>query len=150
MIKFLFRKNRGAVRQIFTILALMVLVAVIMAILKPASYFTVKNAKSMIFQFPEYGILALGMMLCMISGGIDLSLVGIMNLSGMTAAYVLLALVPESSQSSDTKVTLALCLACVCALAVGALCGILNGMIISGIPFLHQNQKLFRESWQIV
>ena len=42
----------------------------------------------MIFQFPEYGILALGMMACMIAGGIDLSLVGIMNFTGVLAALI--------------------------------------------------------------
>ena len=74
--------------HILTIIALMLLVCIIMLILKPGSYFTVLNVRSMIFQFPEYGVLALGMMACMIAGGIDLSLVGIMNLSGVLAALI--------------------------------------------------------------
>ena len=48
--------------HILTIIALMLLVCIIMLILKPGSYFTVLNVRSMIFQFPEYGVLALGMM----------------------------------------------------------------------------------------
>ena len=68
--------------HILTIVGLMVLALILMAILQPGNYFTLKNAKSMIFQFPEYGILAFGMMVCMIAGGIDLSLVGIMNFTG--------------------------------------------------------------------
>ena len=46
--------------HILTIIALMLLVCIIMLILKPGSYFTVLNVRSMIFQFPEYGVLALG------------------------------------------------------------------------------------------
>lgn len=74
--------------HILTIVGLMVLALILMAILQPGNYFTLKNAKSMIFQFPEYGILAFGMMVCMIAGGIDLSLVGIMNFTGVLAAMI--------------------------------------------------------------
>ena len=72
--------------HIMTILALMALVLILMLILQPGNYFTLKNARSMIYQFPEYGILSFGMMVCMIAGGIDLSLVGIMNFTGVIAA----------------------------------------------------------------
>ena len=67
-----------------TIIGLMILVCIIMLLLRPEAYFTGLNLRSMIFQFPEYGILALGMMACMIAGGIDLSLVGIMNFTGVS------------------------------------------------------------------
>ncbi|HBL40575.1 MAG TPA: ABC transporter permease [Ruminococcaceae bacterium] len=124
------KQKNSVIRQILTILILMLLVIVAMAILSPDTYFTPKNAKSMIFQFPEFGILSFGMMLCMIGGGIDISLVGIMNLSGMTAALVMLALIPNESTASDGKLAFALLAACACAIAVGALCGIFNGLII--------------------
>jgi len=126
-----FLKNRDAAgRQIFTILALMVLLSVLMAVLCPNTYFTAKNAKSMIFQFPEYGILALGMMFCMIAGGIDLSLVGIMNLSGLAAAGVIIALIPEGGNATPARTAFALTAACGAAVATGALCGLINGLII--------------------
>jgi len=129
MMRFLKNRDRG-LSQVLIILALMILLAVLMAVLCPDTYFTAKNAKSMIFQFPEYGILALGMMFCMIAGGIDLSLVGIMNLCGLAAAGVLLALIPEGVDASPSRTALALTAACATAIATGALCGLFNGFII--------------------
>ena len=52
-----------------------------MLILEPGNYFTLKNMRSMIYQFPEYGILSLGMMACMIAGGIDLTVVAVADLA---------------------------------------------------------------------
>ena len=62
--------------HITVLLSMMAFVLLLMAVLKPGSYFTISNLRSMIFQFPEYGVLSFGMMICMIAGGIDLSLVG--------------------------------------------------------------------------
>lgn len=112
--------------HIMTIIGLMVLALLLMAILQPGSYFTLKNAKSMIFQFPEYGILAFGMMVCMIAGGIDLSLVGIMNFTGVLAALI----VTKMTEGGEGMEIPAILVAIVVALAVGAACGAFNGFII--------------------
>jgi simple sugar transport system permease protein len=124
--------------HIMTIIGLMVLVAIIMLILNPGSYFTGKNLISMIFQFPEYGILAFGMMACMIAGGIDLSLVGIMNLSGVLAALIVknLIIMDGNTVLNPGMVVPVILLACVVAVAVGAACGAFNGFIIGylGLP----------------
>ena len=112
-----------------TILVLMILVCVLMAFIIPDTYFTGRNLKSIAYQFPEYGILAFGMMLCMITGGIDLSMVGIMNLSGMVAALILKALIPVGTTSTG-QITFVMILAIIAALATGALCGIFNGFVI--------------------
>lgn len=68
-----------------------------MSILEPSKFFTFNNFQSMSFQFPEYGILSLGMMACMIAGGIDLSTVGIANLSSVVTATILVKMVPEGT-----------------------------------------------------
>lgn len=112
--------------HMITIVGLMVAALILMAILQPGSYFTLKNAKSMIFQFPEYGILAFGMMVCMIAGGIDLSLVGIMNFTGVLAAMI----VKKMTESGEGMVVPAILLAVLVALLVGAACGAFNGFII--------------------
>ena len=112
--------------HIMTILGLMVLVMIMMLILEPGNYFTLKNMRSMIYQFPEYGILSLGMMACMIAGGIDLSLVGIMDFTG-----VLAALIVKNMVTAEGGMTVpAILLAVIVALAVGGLCGAFNGFII--------------------
>ena len=112
--------------HVLTLLSLMVLVALIMLILNPGSYFTSRNLRSMLYQFPEYGILAFGMMLAMAAGGIDLSLVGIMNLSGVTAALLLTKVFPSETAGSAVAILSAV----IAALLVGALCGALNGFVI--------------------
>ena len=89
------QKKRTLDTHIMTIFGLMGLVLVMMLILQPGNFFSLKNARSMIYQFPEYGILSFGMMVCMIAGGIDLSLVGIMNFTGVIAALLVKNLVPE-------------------------------------------------------
>lgn len=118
--------------HILTIIGLIILVCIIMLILKPGSYFTGANLKSMIFQFPEYGILAFGMMACMIAGGIDLSLVGIMNLSGVLAAMILkkMVIMDGSTVLNPEMVVPAIVLAIVVAVVVGAACGAFNGFVI--------------------
>lgn len=75
--------------HIKALLGMMAFVLILMAILKGDTYFTIPNLRSMFFQFPEYGILTFGMMMCMIAGGIDLSLVGIMNLAGVVCALII-------------------------------------------------------------
>lgn len=94
---------------------------VMMAFLKPKAFLTVKNLQGMLVQFPEFGILALGMMLAMVSGGIDLSLVGISNLSGIVATVVMKGL---------GGTPLSIVLAVLAGLAVGVLCGAVNGLLI--------------------
>ena len=112
--------------HILTIVGLMVLALILMAILQPGNYFTLKNAKSMIFQFPEYGILAFGMIVCMIAGGIDLSLVGIMNFTGVLAAMI----VTKMTEGGEGMAIPAILVAVVTALVVGGACGAFNGFII--------------------
>ena len=70
-----------------SLLGMYVVVLVAMLILNPSGYYSALNIRSMFYLFPEYGVLTFGMMLCMISGGIDLSLVGIANLSGVVGLY---------------------------------------------------------------
>ena len=105
--------------HIMTILGLMVLVIIMMLIFQPGNYFTLMNLRSMIYQFPEYGILSLGMMACMIAGGIDLSLVGIMNFTGVLAALIVKNMVTEEGGMAAPAIILAV----IVALAVGGLCG---------------------------
>ena len=86
------KKIQSMDRSLKTLLLLVAAVLLVMAIVAPGSYYGVDNLRSMIFQFPEYGIIAYGMMLAMLSGGIDLSLVGIANLVGIVAAKIMLGM----------------------------------------------------------
>lgn len=99
---------------------------VIMTVAIPERFLAINNFRSMMRQFPEYGLLALGIMLAMITGGIDLSIVGITSLTGVVAAQILVRHA-ESSLPPELFVAVAI----LAALGVAILCGILNGVLIT-------------------
>lgn len=101
---------------------------VLMSILVPDTFLTMRNLKSMSYSFPELGILSLAMMLAMLTGGIDLSLVGIANLSSILVGYLLLHMAPKGTGTETT--VLAIAVGVVLALGIGAVCGLMNGFII--------------------
>jgi len=114
--------------------ALALVIFVVMAALDPSRFLTTGNFSSMAFQFPEFAILSLAMMLSMMTGGIDLSVVGVSNLAAVVAALILSALAGPQALGLAAGATIALAIAA--ALLVGALCGLLNGVIIGvfGLP----------------
>lgn len=107
-------------KNILMLLGIAILIVVAMTVISP-SFLTGSNISSMAFQFPELGILCFGMMLALISGGIDLSVVGTANLSAIVAAVVILG----TGKSAGSIV-----LGIIAALAVGTICGLFNGYLI--------------------
>ncbi len=110
---------------------IMVLVFLLMAILAPDRFLTAQNATSMAFQFPEFAILALAMTLTMLTGGIDLSVVGVANCCAIVSSLILTRLAP----GADAGVAWLL-LSYAAALAGGAAAGLCNGVLIAygGLP----------------
>ncbi len=85
----------------------------------------------MAYQFPEYGLIALGVLFAMIAGGIDLSLIGIANLTAILMAKLLISWTKEEMSGIQNAGIFFICfLLC---MAVGAACGMLNGCLISGL-----------------
>lgn len=114
-------KLREADKNILSLCCIAVFICLVMAVLKPGTLLSVRNIQGMCTQLPEFGLISMGMLLAMMSGGIDLSLVGIANFAGIVAAVVMVRL-------GDSAVSvLAGCLA---AVIVGALCGCFNGFMI--------------------
>jgi len=105
-----------------------------MSIFIPDKFLTVINFQSMASQIPEFGLLALAMMIAMMTGGIDLSVVSITNLTGVIAAIILTKLV--SPQMGGGLVTLIIILAILAAIISSLVCGLLNGVLIAyvGVP----------------
>src|SRR4029079_16074268 len=68
-----------------------------LSLLAPDRFLSAQNVTSMAFQFPEFAILALAMTITMLTGGIDLSVVGAANLSAIVAALILTRLAPGSA-----------------------------------------------------
>lgn len=98
----------------------------VMAIFLPNRFLTLINFRSMALQFPEYGLLALGIMLAMLTGGIDLSLVSIVSLSGVMGGMIL-----TRHEQMGLPPAIVIIIAIIATLVVALLCGLLNGILIT-------------------
>ncbi len=112
---------KEADKNTLALFGIAIMIFAIMGIFAPKSFLGIANLQGMCIQFPEYGILALGMMLAMISGGIDLSLVGIANFSSIVGSIVMI-------KTGGSGISILFGIAT--ALTVGALCGLFNGFLI--------------------
>ena len=105
--------------NILRLLAIFVIILAVSGITKGTSFLNVGNLQSMAKTLTEYGLMAVGCGITMISGGIDLSTVYIANLCGILAGLTM------------NELSSSIVLAIIVALVVGALCGIFNGFLVS-------------------
>lgn len=127
-LKRIYNKNR----QVYRLLLIIALWMIFMAIAKPKKFYKFSNFQTMAGQLPEYGLMALGCMLCMMTGGIDLSCVGVANLSTILVVNLLISRFgAEGSMPLSFIVVIY-----VVAMLFGALCGFFNGFLVSviGVP----------------
>ena len=123
-LKAIYRKDRHISRLVIMIIAWMIF----MAITRFSKFYTVINFTTMASQFPEFGIMALGGMLCMITGGIDLSSVGVANVTSITMGMFMKIQMVEGSISAFTMIA-----AFAMAICIGLVVGAINGALISKI-----------------
>lgn len=105
------------VRRLVIILIVLLIVT---GATKSTAFINLSNFQSIGKQLTEYGLMSLGMGICMLSGGIDLSTVYVANLSGICAGLIF-----QMNMQGN------IALGCLAALCVGALCGTFNGILIS-------------------
>ncbi|MBN1266523.1 MAG: ABC transporter permease [Anaerolineales bacterium] len=104
-------------------------IILLMSVLNGAQFFRARNIQSMAFQMPELGILSLAMMITMLTAGINLSIIASANLTSITIAIVLSHFMgPDMSAGGSTGIVL---LAILAGLAVSAIIGLLNGLLIA-------------------
>jgi simple sugar transport system permease protein len=115
--------------NLFRLFIMLISVFLMMSALRPEIFLRSWNLVSMAKQFPEYGIMAIGISLAMMTGGIDLAVVGVANLAAIVTAKFLIAVVPKGAPFGFTLSMILV--AVVIALCVGAIAGILNGILIS-------------------
>ena len=125
-----------------------------LAIMQPSKFLSRTNIQQMAFQFPEFGVLALAMMVAMLSGGIDLSITFSTNLAGIASALVLLSLsyggavdfqsllkgimaegVSPGAVAAPTGIVMLgiVLLSVLVAVVVAGLCGLLNGLLVAKV-----------------
>lgn len=103
-------------------------VFVVMSALSPDKFLRYYNFESISFTLPELGLLSIAIMVAMLTGGIDLSVVGIANLAAVLAGTLFHHLAPGASASLGLgSVSLGVALA----LAIGLAAGALNGFLIA-------------------
>ena len=109
--------------QPFWVAVAVLLISAVMSYLEPDSFPTADNFFNITRNFAYIGIMALGMMAVIITGGIDLSVGSVMGLAGIVCGLVLQAGYPWW-------------LASLAGLGAGALCGIVNGVLVAyiGLP----------------
>jgi len=116
-------------KHLFRIILLIIVWSTFMALTRFQKFYTLINFQTMASQFPEFGLMALGIMVCMLTGGIDLSVVGVANLTSILMALLMKNLELEDGGLAFYVIPMAFALA-VC---VGALAGAFNGFLVSKV-----------------
>lgn len=76
-------------RNLYILISVTILTAILFAFIFGSSMYSARNLQSMAYQIPEFGFIALAMMLSFMIGGIDLSVVANANTAGIFAALIL-------------------------------------------------------------
>jgi ribose transport system permease protein len=102
----------------------LILLLAINVVTRGASFLQIENLRNMVSQNAAVGVIAIGMTLVIIAGGIDLS-VG--SMTAMCGAVAILAV----NKFSGMGAGLAILLAALASVGVGFLAGLLNGILIA-------------------
>jgi simple sugar transport system permease protein len=116
-------------RKLTQLIIVAVIVFSTFSILVPNLFLTSRNFTSMAFQIPEIALLSMGVMLAMLTAGIDLSVVSMSNLAALSTAYLLVSQVTEGGGNVYFWIVVALLVG----ILVGLISGLANGAIIAGI-----------------
>jgi ribose/xylose/arabinose/galactoside ABC-type transport system permease subunit len=111
-------------RRLLILLAALVLV---FGLLLGDRLFDATSFRSMAFQLPELGILSIAMMVALLSGGLDLSIIATANLVALTVAFIFSFVPVEPGVAWALWQLLALAAGLALALVIGAV----NGVIIA-------------------
>lgn len=107
------------------LLLVIILISIFVNIRSGGSFLTLENINDMITETAVLAILSVGMMMVIITGGIDLSIGAVMALAAMTATTVL-----------KNNLTMNPLLVILIAIVVGAFCGMVNGFFVSRTKIL--------------
>src|SRR4029077_742852 len=109
--------------------ALIVLAVVFFSALAPSRFLTLETPRSMAFQMPELGILALAMMIPLMSGGLNLAIIATANLSALVMAAIITKMIGPTSPPEAVAGVIALALAA--GLVTSLIVGLITGAIVA-------------------
>ena len=115
--------NLKSNRSLLIILAVLVL---LMAALNPTRFFAFGNVISMTYQIPIIAFLSLGIMVSMLTGGINLAIISTTNFTGIVTIFLLKSMAGSATAEASVLMSvLALLGGLAAAVAIGTLCGLL-------------------------
>jgi simple sugar transport system permease protein len=114
--------------QQFSLVITLFLVYVFMAIMNGSKFMSLNNLASMAYQLPVIGLLAIGMMISELSGGINLSIIANANFNGIIIYFVLNTL--TGGQMAQANIFFIL-IAILAGLLSSIIIGIINGLLIT-------------------
>jgi ribose/xylose/arabinose/galactoside ABC-type transport system permease subunit len=110
------------------LLVMLGLMIVVLGFMEGEKLFGAAGLRSMAFQLPELGFLALAMMIPMLSGGIDLSIIATANFCALIIAYMFTSWLPETHGMAWALFQVGALMA---GLLMAALVGLTNGFLIA-------------------
>ena len=117
----------------YALLLLLIVLMIVMECLAPGKFLSVKNFKNMSFQMAEFCILAIGMSIVIMTGGINLSIVNSAMLASIVSAFVMRALYNGGNGMADVPCII---IGIIVTLIMAALCGVFNGFFVAYIGIL--------------
>ena len=107
---------------------MMAVIVVILIILNPRRFPTIGNLISMVYQLPIIGFLAMGMMITVLTGGINLAIISTTNFTGIITYLLLRLLTGDSVPDATLSITI---LAAMGGLAAALFIGFLIGVMVA-------------------
>lgn len=133
--KFDARNYMNKNNNIAQLILMTVLIFAAMSLLNPDKFLRYYNFESITYIFPELGLLSIAMMIAMLTGGIDLSIVAVANLSGILAGL----LFQQMTQGAGSAAALGfnhVLMGVGIALVTGCAAGAINGFLIARMKII--------------
>ncbi|MDR0473173.1 MAG: ABC transporter permease [Treponema sp.] len=127
MLNHLLKIRKG---QQFSLVITLVTVFLFMALMNGSRFLSYYNLVSMTYQLPVIGLLAIGMMISELSGGINLSIIANVNFNGIIIYLVLNALTGGKMEQAGVFFIIVAVLA---GFATSILIGAVNGLLITAL-----------------
>ena len=118
-------RERGLTRLVVFATA----VFIVFSVLSPEIFFSVINFQTIAFSVPEIGLLGLAVMVAMLTGGIDLSIVSIANLTALTTATLYAAF--DATDATGGQAILYTVAFVAAGLLVAVVAGAFNGLLVA-------------------
>ena len=110
------------------LLAMLLVAVAVFTFFGGERFVSLQNLRSMSFQLPEFGILALAMMITLLTGGLNLAVIATSNLCALTMAWIMVTAIHDPTAPSAFAWEL---VAIVAGLTVAGVIGLVMGAVIA-------------------